>query len=433
MDGLSIVTTEGRPVLAAQSLSPLTTSLAIQTALASNAPISWVPALSATAGTEDDDDAEDDDDDVGWQEKGGAAAKARGGFAVVQIERNGLRFIAPVSRDLDPLMPLSFLTQLYTILESYIGGPVSEVSLKDHFPTILPLLCEMYSPSSGLPLLSSYSQLRDLVPPGGGSFIANAVGAAGLGPVNQASAANQLLASPLPWRRQGIKHSSNEIYFDQTETLSFLISVPSASSSSSRSTILTPTLTGSIMVRSKLSGMPDLNVTFADPTLLEDVAFHPCVRFGRWRKEHVVSFIPPDSTFPLLTYSHTSSHPHHLLPLTFHPTITSGAVGGAFSLSLSSNTTTLLESITVRLPLPEGANKLSVGGKARLEGNWLHGASGPKPAPTSLTLSFNSPNASFSPIRIQSAKLAPGPQSGEYTIYKGVKNSGVGNVEYRVA
>ena len=32
----------------------------------------------------------------------------------------------------------------------------------------------------------------------------------------------------------------------------------------------------------KLSGMPDLTLTFVNPRLLDDVSFHPCVRFKRW-------------------------------------------------------------------------------------------------------------------------------------------------------
>lgn len=32
----------------------------------------------------------------------------------------------------------------------------------------------------------------------------------------------------------------------------------------------------------KLSGMPDLTLTFVNPRLFDDVSFHPCVRFKRW-------------------------------------------------------------------------------------------------------------------------------------------------------
>ena len=86
----------------------------------------------------------------------------------------------------------------------------------------------------------------------------------------------------------------------------------------------------------KLSGMPDLTLSFMvgpcvcvcvrvcvcegvalqkrphlkpvpmswlqNPRLLDDVSFHPCVRFKRWESESVLSFIPPDGNFTLMTY-----------------------------------------------------------------------------------------------------------------------------------
>ena len=32
----------------------------------------------------------------------------------------------------------------------------------------------------------------------------------------------------------------------------------------------------------KLSGMPDLTMSFVNHRLLDDVSFHPCVRYKRW-------------------------------------------------------------------------------------------------------------------------------------------------------
>ena len=32
----------------------------------------------------------------------------------------------------------------------------------------------------------------------------------------------------------------------------------------------------------KLSGMPDLTLSFINPRLLDDVSFHPCVQYKRW-------------------------------------------------------------------------------------------------------------------------------------------------------
>lgn len=49
-----------------------------------------------------------------------------------------------------------------------------------------------------------------------------------------------------------------------------------------------------------------------NPRILDDVSFHPCVRFKRWESERVLSFIPPDGNFTLMNY-HVSSQ--KLVPL----------------------------------------------------------------------------------------------------------------------
>lgn len=56
----------------------------------------------------------------------------------------------------------------------------------------------------------------------------------------------------------------------------------------------------------KLSGTPDLTLVFANQNLIDNANLHPCVRFSRWKRERILSFIPPDGKFCLFTY-HISS------------------------------------------------------------------------------------------------------------------------------
>lgn len=94
---------------------------------------------------------------------------------------------------------------------------------------------------------------------------------------------------------------------------------------------ITAEIQGVIDACVKLTGMPDLTLSFMvsflflhsrfligysltqsewsvsqNPRLLDDVSFHPCVRFKRWEAERILSFIPPDGNFRLLSY-HVSS------------------------------------------------------------------------------------------------------------------------------
>ena len=69
-----------------------------------------------------------------------------------------------------------------------------------------------------------------------------------------------------------------------TEKLSYILS-PSGK-------VISGSVTGEIACRSRLSGMPDLSLSFTDPSALEDCAFHSCVRYAKWGKDRVVSFVP---------------------------------------------------------------------------------------------------------------------------------------------
>ena len=48
--------------------------------------------------------------------------------------------------------------------------------------------------------------------------------------------------------------------------------------------------------------MPDLNMSFVNPNIFDDVSLHPCVRFRKWESEKNLSFVPPDGNFRLMSY-----------------------------------------------------------------------------------------------------------------------------------
>lgn len=59
---------------------------------------------------------------------------------------------------------------------------------------------------------------------------------------------------------------------------------------------------GEIQVNCSLPGVPELTMSFTNPTIMNDVAFHPCVRFRPWESDQVLSFVPPDGQFKLMSY-----------------------------------------------------------------------------------------------------------------------------------
>lgn len=48
--------------------------------------------------------------------------------------------------------------------------------------------------------------------------------------------------------------------------------------------------------------MPDLTLNFVNPRLVDDCSFHPSVRFNKWETDKVLSFVPPDGHFRLMSY-----------------------------------------------------------------------------------------------------------------------------------
>ncbi|KAI0232475.1 AP-3 complex subunit mu-1 [Lamellibrachia satsuma] len=100
--------------------------------------------------------------------------------------------------------------------------------------------------------------------------------------------------SNVPWRRMGVKYANNEAYFDVIEEIDAIID-------KSGSTVFAE-IQGYIDCLVKLTGMPDLTLSFINPRLLDDISFHPCVRFKRWESEKILSFVPPDGSFRLISY-----------------------------------------------------------------------------------------------------------------------------------
>lgn len=63
------------------------------------------------------------------------------------------------------------------------------------------------------------------------------------------------------WRTDGIKHSKNEIFLDVVEKLNILVS--------NNGNVLRSEIVGAIVMRSSLSGMPELKLGLNDKALFE--------------------------------------------------------------------------------------------------------------------------------------------------------------------
>ena len=114
----------------------------------------------------------------------------------------------------------------------------------------------------------------------------------------------------------------------------------------------------------KLSGMPDLTMSFMNPRMFDDVSFHPCVRFKRWESERILSFVPPDGGFRLMSYL-IGSQNAVAIPVYVRHNIsfgTSTGSGGRLDLTVGPKQTMgrQLEGVRVEVPMPKSVLNCSL-------------------------------------------------------------------------
>lgn len=260
--------------------------------------------------SDEEDDAEEEDilENDGWRESTNGSTSTNKAshttrYACCHITHNTLNVLAPIRGDgelhpsdrgfsdntdnyplADPSTAFAYLYSLLGVLKQYLGGEVTDHAIRDNFDIVLQLFGETLSPP--YPISTDASALQELVPSSSllakllnaslaaASSATSHAAAAGLGgtssgpstPLNPISP----FSSPLHWRRAGIKHPQNEIYFDVNEDVRAILD--------KNGNVVAGDVWGRIDCRSKLSGMPDISMTFSNPNLLDDLSFHPCVR-----------------------------------------------------------------------------------------------------------------------------------------------------------
>ncbi|XP_028324638.1 AP-3 complex subunit mu-1-like [Gouania willdenowi] len=211
---------------------------------------------------------------------------------LISIYRGKLFFLSVVQTEVSPLFVIEFLHRVADTFQDYFGE-CSETIINDNMVVVYELLEEMLD--NGFPLATESSVLKELIkPPNILRSVVNTL----TGGSNVGSSLPTSHLSTIPWRRNGVKYTHNEAYFDVIEEIDAIVD-------KSGMTVFAE-IQGVVEACVRLSGMPDLTLSFVNPRLLDDVSFHPCVRFKRWESERVLSFIPPDGNFTLMTY-HVSS------------------------------------------------------------------------------------------------------------------------------
>eukprot|EP01127_Copromyxa_protea_P005529 TRINITY_DN15451_c0_g1_i1.p1 TRINITY_DN15451_c0_g1~~TRINITY_DN15451_c0_g1_i1.p1 ORF type:complete len:419 (-),score=62.16 TRINITY_DN15451_c0_g1_i1:35-1291(-) len=243
-------------------------------------------------------------------------------YYLVHVIRGGLFFLGVVAKDTTPLGVVEFLDRVSRIFYHYFGEQLNERALKDNFITAYHLLEEVndagYAFNTEPNILegivsipSLLNQTTDLVMGTGSNGISNIFPSGGL--------------TTIPWRKNGVTKTTNEIYIDITEEIDAIVE--------SNGSLTYSKISGVIEVDSQLAGMPDIVLKLTGVGCIDDIGFHPCVRLKRWDQERVVSFIPPDGKFFMAKYIVRNNVP---MPIYVKPQILIGEQNGTVHVMVGS-------------------------------------------------------------------------------------------------
>ena len=116
----------------------------------------------------------------------------------------------------------------------------------------------------GYPLTTEPNALKAMIKP---PSVISRLTTAAIGGSNVSDILPDGTISNMPWRKTGVKYSQNEIYLDIIEEIDAIVD--------RNGQIISSEVTGVIAGNSKLSGVPDLMLSFVDPEVIDECSFHP--------------------------------------------------------------------------------------------------------------------------------------------------------------
>jgi AP-2 complex subunit mu-1 len=183
------------------------------------------------------------------------------------------------------------------------------------------------------------------------------------------------------WRQPNqYKYRKNEVYIDVLESVNLLMST--------QGQVLRSDVSGKVIMKAYLTGMPECTFGMNDKLLFEqeakhtghiakrhrsgiaidDVSFHRCVRLGKWDEKRVISFVPPDGQFELMKYRVTNgiNLPFRVIPVV----VEHGRTRVEYEVKIKGNfgSSMAATNVIAKIPCPPNAAKAKISvsmGKAK--------------------------------------------------------------------
>ncbi|EGV64022.1 AP-1 adaptor complex mu subunit Apm1 [Yamadazyma tenuis] len=227
------------------------------------------------------------------------------GVNYVFINHNNLYICALTLKNENIMSIIIFLSKLVEVLTQYFKH-LEEESIRDNFVIIYELLDEMMD--FGLAQTTDTKILKEYITQDYYKLIRNT-------PSRVVQPPNAVTNS-VSWRKEGIFYKKNEAFLDVIESINMLINA--------NGQVLNSEILGEVKIKSHLSGMPDLRLGLNDKGIfntneetggstnakgieMEDIKFHQCVRLSKFENERIITFIPPDGEFTLMSYRLSST------------------------------------------------------------------------------------------------------------------------------
>jgi AP-2 complex subunit mu-1 len=277
--------------------------------------------------------------------------------------------LAAATKDnVNVILVLKILYKMVELFKAYFGGVFDENQVRRNFVLIYELLDEVID--YGYPQILEADVLKRYITQGGTKSV-------DLNDQEQLKKITVQATGVCSWRAEGIKHKRHEVYIDVIENVNILVSA--------KKERLRADVSGQILVKCQLSGMPECKFGMNDKLVmsneqrskdpnkgiaLDDYRFHQCVRLSKFDVDREITFIPPDGTFELMTYRITENidSPFKLMP--------DVKMTGRNRLSLSLQVTALFDknlsatNVVITIPCPKHtarATSRADNGKARYE------------------------------------------------------------------
>jgi AP-2 complex subunit mu-1 len=300
-----------------------------------------------------------------------AAKKANESVPIVNYDntsflycrQNDVYLVACTKKNANAPLIFQFLYRMIEIFRAYFGGRFDEETVRKHYVVVYELFDECMD--YGYPQVTAVNLLQSYIKHGEAKGDGTVAGEPG----TSESGITSEITGNVDWRTAGkYKYRKNEVFIDVLEAVNLLMS--------SKGQVLRSDVSGKVICKSYLSGMPECKFGLNDKLVMDkekrnaarrasggiaidDVTFHRCVKLGQFEHDRTINFIPPDGEFKLMEYRITNNVnlPFRVIPVI----VEHGKSRVEYEIKIKGNFSSRLfaSHVTVKIPTPPNTARCS--------------------------------------------------------------------------